>query len=106
MILTFLDPSPRNSRDLYTSCLFFYAITSLPPRLAEGSLSYDALTDQIFGVQTHKFPIVTFKEAIETLALSLYTRGSLKPFAMHKHHGLTNNLLRPTEPSTASPLCQ
>jgi hypothetical protein len=106
MILTFLDPAPRDPRNPYTSRLFFYAITSLPPRLAEGTLSYDALTDQLFGIQTREFPIVTFEDAIELLVLSLYTRGLLKPFATHKHHGLTNNLLGTPEPFTDPTLCQ
>jgi hypothetical protein len=106
MILTFLDPAPRDPRDPYTNRLFFYAITSLPPRLAEGTLNYNALTDQLFGVQTRELPVTTFEDAIELLLLSLYTRGLLKPFATHRHHGLTNNLLGTPEPSTDSSLCQ
>jgi hypothetical protein len=88
MIITFLDPNP-NPNDPYSSCLFFYAITSLPPRLAEGSILYNALNDQIFGVQTHELPVNTFEEAIEALVTSLYMRGLLKAFTTHKHNGLT-----------------
>jgi hypothetical protein len=105
MILTFLDPAPKDPRNPYTSRLFFYTITSLPPRLAEGTLNYDALTDQLFGIQTRELPVVTFEDAIELLVVLLYTRGLLKPFATHKHHGLTNNLLGTPEPST-TPLQQ
>jgi hypothetical protein len=102
MILTFLDPNP-NPNDPYSSCLFFYAITSLPPRLAEGTILYDALNDQIFGVQTRELSVNTFEEAIEALITSLYTRGLIKAFATHKHNGLTNNLLsNPPEPSASS----
>jgi hypothetical protein len=100
MILTFLDPAPKDPRDPYVSRLFFYAITSTPPRLAEGTLNYNALTDQLFGVQTRELPIITFEDAIELLLLSLFTRGLLKPFATHRHHGLTNNLLGTPGPST------
>jgi hypothetical protein len=102
MILTFLNPNP-NPNNPYSSRLFFYTITSLPPRLTEGSILYDTLNDQVFGVQTHKLPVNIFKEAIKALITSLFTRGLLKAFATHKHNGLTNNLLNsPPEPTTNS----
>lgn len=102
MILTFLDPKP-DPNDPYSSRLFFYAITTFPIRLAEGILLYDTISEQIIGIKTQEFPVVTTEDVVETLLISLFTRGLLNAFATHKHHGLTNNLLDNSPGPSAAP---